>query len=243
MARPIYTAKLVRSRWLSDQTRHFEWQVEELDRFEFKAGQFVSMLETRDDGKNITRAYSIASAARGREFDLCLNRVPHGYFSNFLCDLKEGSEVKVHGPHGHFNLREPLHDSIFVATGTGIAPMRGFLQWLFAEPARHAGKHFWLVYGTRYEKDIYYHEEFQQFAAAHPDFRYEVTVSRPTDAWTGRKGYVQAIVGEITQQLTAAERNMADVYICGLNNMVAGVRDTLTALGVDPKHIIFERYD
>ena len=202
MARPIYTAKLVRSRWLSDQTRHFEWQVEELDRFEFKAGQFVSMLETKEDGKSITRAYSIASAARGREFDLCLNRVPHGYFSNFLCDLKEGAEVKFHGPHGHFNLREPLHDSIFVATGTGIAPMRGFLQWLYADEQRHAGKHFWLVYGTRYEKDIYYHEEFEQLAAAHPDFHYEVTVSRPTDAWKGRQGYVQPIVGEITQQLS-----------------------------------------
>jgi ferredoxin-NADP reductase len=243
LARPIYTAKLVRSRWLSDQTRHFEWQVEELDRFEFKSGQFVSMLETKADGKNITRAYSLASAARGREFDLCLNRVPHGYFSNFLCDLKEGSAVKFHGPHGHFTLRDPLHDSMFVATGTGVAPMRGFVQWLFAEPARHEGKRFWLVYGTRHDKDIYYHEEFQALAAAHPNFRYEVTISRPSEAWTGRKGYVQEIVKEITQQLSDEQRHMADVYICGLNNMVSGVREVLLGMGVDDKHIIFERYD
>ncbi|MBI2679168.1 MAG: FAD-dependent oxidoreductase [Candidatus Koribacter versatilis] len=243
MARPIYTAKLVRSRWLSDQTRHFEWQVEELDRFDFKAGQFISMLEKKDDGKNVTRAYSIASAPRGRELDLCLNRVPHGFFSNFLCDLTEGAEVHFHGPHGHFILRDPLHDSIFVATGTGVAPMRGFLQWLFAEEHRHAGKHFWLVYGTRYEKDIYYQEEFEALAAAHPNFHYEITVSRPGEAWKGRKGYVQVIVGEITQQLSQEQRHMADVYICGLNNMVTSVRETLIGLGVDPKHIIFERYD
>jgi len=124
---------------------------------------------------------------------------------------------------------------MFVATGTGIAPMRGFLQWLFAEPARHQGKHFWLVYGTRYEKDIYYHEEFERLAADHPNFRYEITVSRPTDAWKGRKGYVQEIVREITQKLTDDERHMADVYICGLNNMVSGVRDLLTEMGVDPE--------
>lgn len=243
MARPIYTARLVRSRWLSDQTRHFEWQVEELDRFEFRSGQFVSMLESRADGKHVTRAYSLASAPRGREFDLCLNRVPHGFFSNYLCDLPEGSEVKFHGPHGHFTLRDPIHDSMLVATGTGIAPMRGFLQWLFADPARHQGKHFWLVYGTRYEKDLYYADEFRRLAAEHANFRYEVTVSRPSDNWPGRKGYVQEIVREITAHLSAQQRQMADVYICGLNNMVSGVRQLLSDMGVDKKHIIYERYD
>ncbi|HTK96023.1 MAG TPA: hypothetical protein VL382_10345, partial [Terriglobales bacterium] len=96
---------------------------------------------------------------------------------------------------------------------------------------------------TRYEKDIYYHDEFEALAAAHPNFKYEVTVSRPTEAWKGRKGYVQEIVREITEHLTSPERQMADVYICGLNNMVAGVRDLLTGMDVDPKHIIFERYD
>lgn len=243
MARPVYTAKLARARWLSDQTRHFEFEVQDLERFDFTSGQFVSMLETKDDGKHVTRAYSLASSARGREFDLCLNRVPHGFFSNFLCDLPEGETVEFHGPHGHFTLRDPLHDSIFVATGTGVAPMRGFVQWLFADPARHQGRHFWLVFGTRYEKDIYYQEEFARLAAEHPDFHYEVTVSRPTEAWTGRKGYVQEIVREIVQRLTQEERHMADVYICGLNNMVSGVRDLLTGMGVDKKHIIFERYD
>jgi ferredoxin-NADP reductase len=243
MARPIYTAKLVRSRWLSDQTRHFEWQVQELDRFDFKAGQFVSMLEKKEDGKTVTRAYSIASAPRGRELDLCLNRVPHGFFSNFLCDLPEGSDVHFHGPHGHFNLREPLRDSIFVATGTGIAPMRSFVQWLFADPTRHEGHRFWLVFGTRYDKDTYYHDEFAALAAAHPNFKYEITISRPSDEWKGRKGYVQEILKDVVGAMPEAERNSTDTYICGLNNMVSGVRDTLTGLGVDPKQIIFERYD
>jgi ferredoxin-NADP reductase len=243
VARPIYTARLVRARWLSDQTRHFEWQVQELDRFEFHAGQFVSMLETKDDGKHVTRAYSLASAPRGREFDLCLNRVPHGYFSNYLCDLQEGSEVKFHGPHGHFTLREPLRDAVFVATGTGIAPMRGFVQALFAAPARHPDRRFWLVFGTRYEKDIYYQEEFARLAAEYPNFKYEVTVSRPGEAWQGRKGYVQEIVREIVGNMSAEQRHATDTYICGLNKMVSGVRDLLTELGVEKKQIIFERYD
>jgi ferredoxin-NADP reductase len=243
VARPVYTAKLARSRWLSDQTRHFEWEVQELERFQFGAGQFVSMLETMPDGKHVTRAYSLASAPRGREFDLCLNRVPHGYFSNYLCDLPDGSDVNFHGPHGRFTLRDPLRDSIFVATGTGIAPMRAFLQYLYGDPARRQGHRFWLVFGTRYEKDMYYHDEFEALAAANPDFHYNVTISRPADSWTGRKGYVQEVLKEIVGPMSDDQRHATDTYICGLNTMVAGVRDVLTSMGVDPTHIIFERYD
>ena len=58
-----------------------------------------------------------------------------------------------------------------IATGTGVAPMRGYTQWLFppesgpdAGPDRSNGKDIWLVYGTRYETDIYYQEEFEALA-------------------------------------------------------------------------------
>ena len=243
MARPIYTAILAKSRWLSDQTRHFEWQVAELDEFKYTPGQFVAMVEEKDDGKPVTRAYSIASAPDGKQFDLCLNRVAHGFFSNFLCDLPEGATVKFHGPHGHFSLREPLRDSMFISTGTGIAPMRAYVQWLFGEPARHQGKHFWFIFGTRYEKDCYYHEEMEALAAKFPNFHYSVTVSRPTEAWKGRKGYVQEIIKEVLAGRGEADRRNMDAYICGLNQMVMQVRDLLAAAGWTKEQIVFERYD
>ena len=108
-----------------------------------------------------TRAYSIASAARANTFELCVNRVENGFFSNHLADLPDlpiGATIQIHGPHGHFILQEPITDSILVATGTGVAPMRAMAQWLFPAdgPDRSQGKDIWLVYGTRYETDIYY---------------------------------------------------------------------------------------
>jgi len=241
--RAEYTAKLINSRWLSDQTRHFEFETKELERFDFKAGQFVSMMAMRGDRKE-TRAYSIASPPRSNSsFDLCLNRVQDGFFSNYLCDLEDGAEVKFHGPHGLFLLRNPLRDSIFIATGTGIAPMRSFLDWIFADEARHAGKNFWLVYGTRYDKDIYYQEEFERLAEQHPNFKYLITISRPSEAWKGRKGYVQELVRQIMEGRAEDQRTNLDAYICGLNNMVSAQRELLTGFGWDKKQIVFERYD
>jgi ferredoxin-NADP reductase len=235
--RGLLTARLRRAVQLSPSTRHLEFEVLEQPRFDFAAGQFVS-LKAEHNGREITRAYSIASAPRENRFDLCLNRVPGGFFSNFLCDLEEGGEVKFHGPHGYFTLRRPVRDSIFIATGTGIAPIRGMLQELFADPKLHEGREFWLVFGVRHEKDLYYHREFLELAAKHANFHYLPTLSRPDESWKGLRGYVQEHVRGI-----ASGRSDMHAYICGLRNMVEANRALLKELGWDRKSIVYERFD
>jgi ferredoxin-NADP reductase len=242
--RPLLQATLKRSIPLSTQTRHLEFEAEGIEHFEFIAGQFISVVVPNETGKLVTRAYSLASPPRGdRSFDLCLNRVQDGFMSNYLCDLGPGTTVPWHGPHGLFTIREPIKDVIFVATGTGIAPIRGMLHWLFAAEPRHAGHEFWLVFGTRYSSDIYYHEEFEGIAREHSNFHYVVTLSRPDDAWQGGRGYVQERVREI---LTVRPNNGAGdltAYICGLNPMVSANREMLKSMGWDRRQIVYERYD
>ena len=183
--------------------------IEDLERFDFIAGQFISLVAPKD-GKTITRAYSVASAPRKNEFDLCLNRVEEGFFSNLLCDMNEGETVKFHGPHGNFVLRNPLRDSILVATGTGIAPIRGFIQWLFANDSHHQGRDIYLVYGTRYPTDIYYQDYFELIAHDFSNFHYIVTLSRAPDDWKGERGYVQDHVRKIIESHPASERRNMD---------------------------------
>jgi ferredoxin-NADP reductase len=236
--RPLLTARLLRSLSLSAETKHLEFQVEELPRFDFAAGQFVSM-RALHDGREITRAYSIASPPRGdNRFDLCLNRVEQGFFSNFLCDLKEGAEVKFDGPHGFFVLRQPARDSLFIATGTGIAPIRGMLHWLFADRSQHAGRQFWLVFGVRYRSDLYYHDEFLGLVREHANSHYLPTLSRENPGWTGARGYVQEHVRPLAQGHTGM-----DAYICGLRSMVQANRELLKSLGWERKSVLYERFD
>ena len=180
---PTLKARLLESVSLSSQTKHLLFEVEPAP-FDFIAGQFVSM-KALHDGREITRAYSIASAPRDqRTFDICLNRVPNGFFSNYLCDLETGALVHFHGPHGYFVLKNPVRDAVFIATGTGIAPMRGRLDWLFAAAARHEGREFWLVFGTRYAEDLYYNDQFLDMERKRPDFHYVSTLSRDNEGWT-----------------------------------------------------------
>lgn len=268
MARELYTARLARKECISEvaQCYHFEFVLDGMESFPYAPGQFISAVATDANGKQQTRAYSIASASAGNRFELCVNRVEEGFFSNHLADLPDlpvGSTIQVHGPHGHFVLQEPITDSILIATGTGVAPMRAYVQWLFPTdgPGRSEGKDIWLVYGTRHESDIYYHEEFEALAARYPNFHYLPTLSRALDSWSGLRGHVQVHVSKIIEE-RAARLGISPIqspvdpaippkdlsfniyaYICGLNFMVSGVRDLLNSFGWHKKQIVFERYD
>jgi ferredoxin-NADP reductase len=252
--RKIYTARLSKKILLSESAQcfHLRFAVEGQSAFDFLAGQFISMIATDSHGKQQTRAYSLASASRGNQFDLCVNRVEGGFFSNMLADLNLGETIQFHGPHGLFTLPSPLTDTIMIATGTGIAPMRGFVEHLFppTQPDRSEGRSLWLVYGTRYETEIYYQDFFKKMAAEHPNFHYLPTLSRSQESWKGLRGYVQDYVRSVLTEhasrnglTTASASQQLHAYICGLNNMVSANRELLKEMGLDKKQIHFERYD
>lgn len=234
-----FVARLVCSTSLSAQTKHLDFEVSGVPRFGFVAGQWMSFKTNKPDGEEITRAYSIASPpGDDNRFALCLNRVQDGYMSNFLCDMKEGEEITCQGPFGDFILRPPLRDTVFIATGTGVAPFRSMLHWLLADPVRHQEKQLWLLFGNRTKEDIYYDEEFQKLAGQHSNFHYLPTLSRGTPEWQGLRGYVQQHVPQIVT-------GRADMhgYICGLDKMVKANRELLKSLGWDRKAILYEKYD
>ena len=234
-----FIARLIRSTALSEFTKHLEFEIKSVPRFGFVAGQWLSFKTNEPNGEEITRAYSIASPPSADDrFALCLNRVQDGFMSNFLCDMKAGDEIACQGPFGDFTLRPPMRDTIFIATGTGIAPFRSMLHWLLADETRHQGKQLSLVFGNRTERDIYYHDEFLRLAAQHANFNYLPTLSRGDAAWTGLRGYVQEHVSAIT-----SGRTDMHAYVCGLDKMVKANRDLLKSLGWDRKSILYEKYD
>ena len=269
----LHTARLLHKQCISEpaQCYHFEFVMEGHESFAFAPGQFISAVSEDANSKQQIRAYSIASAPNGNRFELCANRVDDGFFSNYLADLPDlpiGAAIQVYGPNGFFTLKQPLTDSILVATGTGVAPLRSFTQWLFppesgpdAGPDRSEGKQIWLVYGTRHESELYYHQEFEAVARRKPNFHYLATLSRAGESWTGLRGYVQEHVARIVEERAARlglplKQPPPDpaipkselqfgiyAYVCGLNDMIAGVRERLAGYGWHRKQIVFERYD
>ena len=229
-------AVLESSHELAPGVRHFDFSVPDAARLEYKAGQFVSLVQ-EIGGKEITRAYSVSSAPNGgNRFSLCLNLVAGGNFSPFLFAMRAGESVAMQGPMGTFTLRDPARDMIWVATGTGIAPFRGMLGEWRAQAAPRG--RVTLVFGVRHERNLLYRADFAEAAEALPDFEFHPTLSRPAADWTGLHGHVQRHVLE-----AIGERRDVDVYICGLKMMVDDLRGQLKALGFDRKRIVYEKFD
>jgi len=227
-------ARLLESREIAPAVRHFEFEAVGVDRLEFAPGQFTSFTDVIG-GKEITRAYSMASApSGGNRFELCLNRVEPGHLSPRLFEMKPGDRIEMRQPLGMFVLRQPPRDSIFIATGTGIAPFRSMLQAHLhaSSPA------FTLLFGVRYESHLLYRAEFEEMALEYRHFRFRPTLSRPDASWGGRHGHVQAHLAE-----AIGERRDLDFYLCGLKEMVDDVRALLKSLGFDRKQIFYEKYD
>ena len=227
-------AKLIEWVEIAPGVRHFVFEAAQLERLEFVLGQFVSLSDAVAS-KNITRAYSIASApGSGNRFELCLNRVDDGAFSPHLFDLSAGDVVNMQPPLGTFTLRQPMRDSLLVATGTGIAPFRSMLKAVL-QPGSPA---FTLLFGVRHESHLLYRQEFEEKAREFPQFRFWPTLTQPGPDWTGRTGRVQAHLGE-----AIGGRSDIDIYLCGLQPMVDDVRQILKGMGFDRKQIRYEKYD
>jgi len=227
-------ARLVSSVELAEGVNHFEFEALGVERLDFVPGQFVSF-EEQIVGKQITRAYSLASAPMGNNrFELCLNRVEGGQLSPHLFAMQPGDEIPMSAPLGTFVLRQPARDSILIATGTGITPFRSFLHAYL--PA--GSPPFTLLFGVRHESHILYRAEFESLANQHPHFRFWPTLSRPGEDWMGRRGHVQAHL-----EAAVGGRTDVDFYLCGMKQMVDDVRGTLKSMGFDRKQIRYEKYD
>lgn len=238
-----FDARLVASRYLSPSVRELVFEREDGKNVDFLPGQWVNLHFSLPSG-DIKRAYSIASAPFGSpRFELAVTRVIGGAASEHLHVLPEGSIVRAVGPQGFFT-RAPgeLAPALFVATGTGVTPLRSMLQ---ASLGAGSGAPMWLLFGARHEEDVLYRDQFERWASEHPNVRYEVTLSQPRPSWTGRRGYVQLHVPELYAALKAsASPDDPHIYICGLERMVNVVRELARGeLQVSRKLVHTERYD
>lgn len=230
-----FTAEVSRIQDLTHDVRAIELRLLEPASITFKAGQFVSF-EVPKEGhpRPVTRPYSIASPPEERErILLVLNLVQGGPGSNYLFSLREGNRTSFKGPAGAFYLRDDgTKDLCFVATGTGIAPVRSMI---LTQLQRQPDRPVTLFWGLRSQRDLYWQDEWAALAAIHPHLTVVTTLSRPEPGWQGASGRVTALVEE---RITSV-RNLA-VYLCGGNGMIKDVTARINAKGLCP--IYREKY-
>jgi ferredoxin--NADP+ reductase len=142
--------------------------------------------------------------------------------------------------------QDPSTDYIMVATGTGIAPFRGFVRRLFFEdtPAANAYKgQAWLFLGVANSDALLYDDEFQDAKARFPkNFRLDYALSREQNNKKGGKMYIQDKVEEYADEIFAKLDAGAHMYFCGLKGMMPGIQDMLADVckskGIDYEEFI-----
>ena len=222
----------------TELVKRFFFKVPDEIPFSFNAGQFI-MLNLPIASKFTNRSYSIASApSDDNTFELAIVLNPKGLGTPYLWEnIEEGSEIDVSKPLGKFVLKDPIEDDIsFVCTRTGIAPLRCMLHHIKNKNIPH--KKIYMVFGNRWEKDIIYRKDMEDLAKTMPSFEYIPVLSRDSENWTGKKGYVHPIYEEIF-----ADKRPATFYMCGWRDMLHEARQRLEAMGYDRKKIKFESYD
>jgi len=187
------------------------------ERLLFLAGQYIDIL--LKDGTR--RSFSMANPPHGDEFvQLHIRHVPGGSFTDHVFTaMKERDILRLEGPLGTFFLREESDKPIvFVASGTGFAPIKAIIEAAFNKGVVRPMTLYW---GARRPKDLYLNELPQRWAAEHPGFRYIPVISEalPEDGWRGRTGFVHRAVMEDLPDLSGHQ-----VYACGVPVMVGSAQ-------------------
>src|SRR5688500_7057811 len=178
-------------------TRRFWIQIPELEKFDFKPGQFVTIdLPIHEKPNKRWRSYSIASWPDGSNiFELCIVFLEGGAGTTYLFnEVKEGSELTYRGPVGVFTLPEPIEKDIYlICTGTGIAPFRSMLHHISIHNIPH--KDIYLIFGTRRKENLLYYDELRELTEDIPNLHYIPTLSR--EEWEGKTGYVHQVYTDL----------------------------------------------
>ena len=191
------------------------------ERMQYLAGQYIDFL--LKDGKR--RSFSLATAPHDDQLlELHIRHVPNGFFTDLLFAQYKGREIlRFEGPLGAFYLREESDKPvIFVAGGTGFAPIKAIIEHALYHKLEREMVLYW---GVRSLRDLYLRDLPGRWQSEHRNFTFIPVLSDPLaeDQWPGRVGLVHTAVATDFPDLSGYQ-----VYACGGPLMIEAARSEFT---------------
>jgi CDP-4-dehydro-6-deoxyglucose reductase len=183
--------------------------------FKYNSGQYVNLIKG-----NLKRSYSVANAFKEKtSLEFFIKKYENGLMSQYWFEeAKVNDLLRMEGPLGSFFLRESTCENIvFLATGTGIAPIKAILENIQECSSDFKHKKFFIFVGARYKEDVFWEPNLEN---KNIEVNYIPVLSRQKEGWTGERGYVQDAVLRSTIDLERTQ-----VYACGSNEMIQAAKE------------------
>jgi CDP-4-dehydro-6-deoxyglucose reductase len=205
------------------------------ERLQFLPGQYLDFL--LKDGKR--RSFSLANSPEDDSLlELHIRYVPGGQFTEHVFGTMKPKDImRISGPYGSFFLRESDKPAIFLAGGTGFAPIKSMLNHAFKHEVQ---REFVLYWGAKTLPDLYQAGVPSEWQQAHKNFGFIPVLSEPRaeDNWPGRSGFVhQAVLADF------ADLSGYEVYACGAPPMIDAARRDFLARGLPEDAFFADSFD
>jgi len=206
----------------------------------FKAGQYVQFVVPAYEltPEPVYRAYSMSShPSRKNELELEIRLVPNGICTTYVFNhLKVGDKVVVNGPYGEFYLKNTDNPIVFIAGGSGMAPIKAILNDMVEKNINRKASYF---FGAQAVRDLFLVDEMKALEKKLSNFRFVPALSNPnpSDNWNGETGLITEVL----------DRNLAsgdhiEAYLCGSPGMIDAAIKVLNKKGISNDRISYDKF-
>jgi Na+-transporting NADH:ubiquinone oxidoreductase subunit F len=226
---------------LTHDIKQFRFELKEPKTIDYVPGQYIQLLTPvyEKSSEEVYRAYSISSdPADKNNIELIIRLVPGGICTTYCFEyLKVGDEVKINGPYGDFRLSDTDAPIVFIAGGSGMAPIKCMLHQMKNEGIKRKATYY---FGANTVKDMFLMELMKTFEQELTDFRFVPVVAKPQsgEKWDGQIGLVTEVFHRDLKN--AAE---CEAYLCGSPGMIDASIKILIELGVSEDKIFYDKFE
>jgi Na+-transporting NADH:ubiquinone oxidoreductase subunit F len=235
-----YTAVVSALRDLTYDIKEVRLRLVDPPEIRFVAGQYVQFEVPAYalTPEPVYRAYSVASdPCSAGEIELEIRLVPNGICTTYVHKhLKVGERVRINGPYGEFRLHESDRPILFVAGGSGMAPIKAILADMRRARCPRQTVYF---FGARSARDLFLVDAMRALERELPAFRFVPALSapQPGDGWTGETGLITEVVDR-----HVADASGMEAYLCGSPLMIDACIAVLRARGMPPDRIFYDKF-
>jgi Na+-transporting NADH:ubiquinone oxidoreductase subunit F len=234
-----FQGRVVYKKQLTHDIVELRIELKNPNRIEFKAGQYIQLDSKPYRGREeVMRAYSVSSPPSNAQWvDLIIRLVPDGICTTWVFEmLKENEPVTLSGPYGKFGLTDTRAPVLFIAGGSGMAPIWSILRDMHEKGNTRKAAYY---FGAQTRADLFYVEELRQFEKDNPWFTFVPALSNAASdtEWTGERGLITDVLGRCVPDCSTYE-----AYLCGSPGMIDACLRVLKTNGLTENNIYYDKF-